>query len=199
MASSISNDSPRSTSPISIDTQPTATENKYKDSKYNKSDYKLSKDIYIFENNLFTREILPIDYNKEREILVIQCTLCKYNKTVSLNGFQSSNFVQHYRNKHSNIVYNLKTEAILTLRNSIPTKPDFFNIESRKRNRTNTLIEFNENGDMAQWFSAWLPQKSATKEARTGPPCPGVSRERSWVRPATSIRPERELDWPRVH
>ena len=70
MSSSISNDSPRSTSPISIDIQPTATENKYKDSKYNKSDYKLSKDIYIFENNLFTREILRIDYNKEREILV---------------------------------------------------------------------------------------------------------------------------------
>ncbi len=99
--------------------------------------------LYIFENNLFTRELQPIDYNKEREIFV-QCTLCKYNKTVSLKRFQSSNFVQYYKIKHLNIAYNVQTEAILTLRNSILIKIDFFNTESRKRTRTNTIIEFNE-------------------------------------------------------
>ena len=138
------NDSSRSTSPIPVDTQASTTiQNQYKDSKYNKLTYQLSEGIYIFENNLFTREIQPIDYNKEREIFV-QCTLCKYNKTVSLRRFQSSNFVQHYKIKHPNIAYNAQTEATLTLRNSIPTKTDFFNTKSRKRTRTNTIIEFNE-------------------------------------------------------
>lgn len=143
MASTI-NDSSRSTSPMPADTQTsTAIQNQYKDSKYNKSTYKPSDGIYIFENNLFTRELQPIDYNKEREIFV-QCTLCKYNKTVTIKGFQSSNFVQHYKIKHPNIAYNVQTETTLTLRKSIPIKTDFFNTESRKRTRTNTIIEFNE-------------------------------------------------------
>ena len=64
------------------------------------------KSIYIFENNLFIREFQSIDYNKEREIF-IQYILCKYNKTVSLKGFQSLNFIQHYKIKHFNIVYNV--------------------------------------------------------------------------------------------
>jgi len=77
-----SNNESRLTSPISIDSQPTqSTEptasqnisrqvNKYINSKYNRPEYKLSERIYIFKNNLFTREILPINYNKELEIFI---------------------------------------------------------------------------------------------------------------------------------
>lgn len=45
---------------------------------YNHPDFQLEPDekstIYIFKNNLFTRELLPIIKDKERQIL-IKCTL----------------------------------------------------------------------------------------------------------------------------
>jgi hypothetical protein len=85
---------------------------KYENSKYNKPDFQLSTRIYIFNNGLFTRELQPIDYNKERE-LFIQCTLYKYNKTVKIPDFQSSNFIQYYKNKHPAIAYNEKSEKTL--------------------------------------------------------------------------------------
>src|SRR6266566_4468106 len=100
--------------------------------------------IYIFKNGLFTRSLLNIDINKEREILVKYIS-CVYKKVDTLNKFQSSNFVKHYRNKHPNIVYNKESEKSLKLKTDIPDKNTLFKqLESRKRNRTNTLIDFNE-------------------------------------------------------
>jgi len=47
------------------------------ESKYNKPEFQLEADtsssIYIFKYGLFTRTLLPIDPQKEREIIV-QCT-----------------------------------------------------------------------------------------------------------------------------
>src|SRR5216683_7319813 len=129
-------------------------ENKYKDSKYNKSNYTLpvieAERIYIFKNKLFTRSLLPINYNKEREIKVV-CTLCSYNKIVKLSGFQSSNFTIHYRKNHSTIAYNEESENRLKLIKieDISNKSSFFNnslnlSDSKKRARTNTINEFSE-------------------------------------------------------
>jgi hypothetical protein len=126
----------------------TSQHDRYKDSPYNQPDFKLPTEdigIYIFDNGLFTRTLLNIDYNKDREML-IQCTTCFYNKTVSVKRFQSSNFVQHYKNKHATIAYNEKTENKLIKKNNLPSKTDFFNIstDSRKRIRADTIIDFNE-------------------------------------------------------
>jgi len=134
--------------------------NIYKDSIYNNPQYKLESNedstIYIFKNGLFSRSLLNIDINKEREIL-ISCTICSYSKITTIKGFKSSNYVQHYKNKHPNIAYNEKTEKKLIKRANLLTKTDFFNIsttsDSRKRQRTSTIIttsntefntEFNE-------------------------------------------------------
>jgi len=137
----------------------TSSNNNYKDSIYNNPQYKLESNedssIYIFKNGLFTRSVLNIDVNKEREIL-ISCTTCSYKKITTIKGFQSSNYVQHYKNKHPNIAYNEKTENKLIKRANLPLKTDFFNTtttsDSRKRQRTSTIItnntefnnEFNE-------------------------------------------------------
>jgi len=86
----------------------------YKNSKYNNLNYVLpsTSDIYIFQNGLFQRNLLPIDYTTERRILA-KCTLCSYNKVEILTKFQSSNFVKHYKYKHSTIAYNIKSEKNL--------------------------------------------------------------------------------------
>src|SRR6266566_4463937 len=100
--------------------------------------------IYIFKNGLFTRSLLNIDINKEREILVKYIS-CVYKKVDILNKFQSSNFVKYYRNKHPNIAYNKEFEKSLKLKTDIPDKNTLFKqFESRNRNRTNILIDFNE-------------------------------------------------------
>jgi len=106
----------------------TSSNNNYKDSIYNNPQYKLESNedsnIYIFKNGLFTRSVLNIDVNKEREIL-ISCTTCSYKKITTIKGFQSSNYVQHYKNKHPNIAYNEKTENKLIKRANLPLKTDF--------------------------------------------------------------------------
>src|SRR6187399_3574182 len=132
----------------------TSSNNNYKDSIYNNPQYKLESNedssIYIFKNGLFTRSVLNIDVNKEREIL-ISCTTCSYKKITTIKGFQSSNYVQHYRNKHPTIAYNKATESTKTKLNNLPSTNDFFNIsfttdtDSRKRARNNTLTDFNDN------------------------------------------------------
>ena len=110
--------------------------NQFKDSKYNQPTYQLPSDkdslIYIFQNNLFTRSLLPIDYNTKRKIL-IQYTTYSYKKVENIKGFQTSNFAQHYKTKHKQITYNKKNEKNqqkkTTLSNTINTiQPDFFNI-----------------------------------------------------------------------
>ncbi|KAI0535399.1 hypothetical protein GGR58DRAFT_515379 [Xylaria digitata] len=58
---------------------------------------------------LYTRTLLLINSEKEREMLV-QCTSCSYLKTVKVKGFKSSNFVKHYKFKHPNIAYNKESE-----------------------------------------------------------------------------------------
>jgi hypothetical protein len=130
--------------------------NQFKDSRYNQPTYQLPSDkdslIYIFQNNLFTRSLLPIDYNTERKIL-IQCTTCSYKKVENIKGFQASNFARHYKTKHKQIAYNKESEKDrqkkTALSNTVNTiRPDFFNItspESRKRTRNNTITEFDEN------------------------------------------------------
>ena len=143
--SNIESDSDISTN---INTESDKNITTYEGSIYNDPNYKLPPDteslIYIFKNGLFTRFLLNIDINKERDIL-IQCTSCTYKKVDTLNKFQSSNFVKHYRNKHRNIAYNKESEKKLKLKTDIPDKNTFFKqLESRKRNRTNTLIDFNE-------------------------------------------------------
>ena len=143
--SNIESDSDISTN---INTESDKNTTTYEGSIYNDPNYKLPPNtespIYIFKNGLFTRSLLNIDINKEREILV-QCTSCVYKKVNTLNKFQSSNFVKHYRNKHPNIVYNKESEKSLKLKTDIPDKNTLFKqLESRNRNRTNTLINFNE-------------------------------------------------------
>jgi len=76
---------------------------------------------------LFIYTLQNIDFNKERELL-IQCTSCSYNKIVKIPGFQSSNFVPNYKNKHLTIVYNEKTKKKKLLKKDVSSKPDFFNI-----------------------------------------------------------------------
>ena len=93
---------------------------------------------------LFTRVLQPIDYAKERELL-IQCTTYSYKKVERVAGFQSSNYVTHYKRKHPQIAYNKESAKTKLLKQNIPstitsTTTDFF----RKRLRTNTMIEFNE-------------------------------------------------------
>jgi hypothetical protein len=123
----------------------------YKDSPYNNSNFKLEEPpnigIYIFDNGLFIRMLLNIDYTKEREML-IKCSQCSYNKITIIKGFQSSNYTQHYKNKHPTIAYNKATEATKIKIKDISSKTDFFtnpNIDSRKRARNNTLTDFNDN------------------------------------------------------
>jgi hypothetical protein len=127
----------------------------YKDSKYNDLKYILpsndKSNIYIFENNLFTRQLLPIDYKKERQILV-QCTTCNYKKVEYIKGFQASNFARHYKAKHLNIAYNKESEKNrLKKSNNSTNITNFFNtnttttLENRKRIRNNTITEFDEN------------------------------------------------------
>ena len=122
-------------------------------SDYNDSNYKLKEPpktgIYIFDNGLYTRTLQPVDFTKERQIL-IKCALCNFNKITTIKGFQSSNYVQHYRNKHPTIAYNKATESTKTKLNNLPSTNDFFNIsfttdtDSRKRARNNTLTDFND-------------------------------------------------------
>ena len=43
----------------------------YANSKYNKDDYKFDKsDIYVFNQGLFTRSLLPIDYSIDRKMFI---------------------------------------------------------------------------------------------------------------------------------
>ena len=57
-------------------------------------------------------------------------------------GFQSSNYVAHYKRKHPNIAYNKELEKNKQLKQNIPstTTTDFF----RKRLQANTIVKFNE-------------------------------------------------------
>jgi len=84
----------------STNTQSQSHSQTYKDSPYNNSDFKLDEPsnigIYIFDNGLFIRTLLNIDYTKEREIL-IKCSQCSYNKITIIEGFQSSNYTQYYK------------------------------------------------------------------------------------------------------
>jgi len=68
----------------------------YKNSIYNNSNYKLSEapntGIYIFDNGLFERTLLNINFNKEREVL-IKCKTCSFIKTTTFKGFKSLNYV----------------------------------------------------------------------------------------------------------
>ncbi len=52
--------------------------NTFENSKYNKKDYQLESNenskIYIFQNNLFIKELLLININKEQKVKVF-CTL----------------------------------------------------------------------------------------------------------------------------
>jgi len=135
----------------STNTQSQSQSQTYKDSPYNNSNFKLDEPpnigIYIFDNGLFIRTLLNIDYTKEREIL-IKCFQCSYNKITIIKGFQSSNYTQHYKNKHLTVVYNKATEATKIKIKDLPSKTDFFtnlNTDSRKRARNDILIEFNDN------------------------------------------------------
>lgn len=78
----------------------------------------------MFSKGLFTWELQNIDFNKQRELL-IKCTLCSYKKIVKIQGFQSSNFIQHYKYKYLTIAYNEKAESIKLLINNIQPKSDF--------------------------------------------------------------------------
>jgi len=85
-------------------------------SRYNNPDFQLKdNDIYIFENSLFTRILQPIDHTKERELL-IQCITCSYKKIEKVAGFQSLNYVAHYKRKHPNIAHNKELEKIKQLK-----------------------------------------------------------------------------------
>ena len=88
-------------------------QNLIQNSPYNSPDYKFDEPpnigIYIFDNSLFTRTLLNIDCNKNWEML-INCTTYIYKKVTTIKGFQSSNYIQHYKNKHSEIAYNKVTE-----------------------------------------------------------------------------------------
>ncbi|KAI1418877.1 hypothetical protein F5Y12DRAFT_780835 [Xylaria sp. FL1777] len=56
---------------------------------YNNESFKLNdehSDIYIIREKLFIRTLLPINKEKDREIIV-QCTLCNFNSTVKVKGF----------------------------------------------------------------------------------------------------------------
>ncbi|KAK0616217.1 hypothetical protein B0T14DRAFT_522724 [Immersiella caudata] len=84
--------------------------------KFNKPGFELKdNDIYIFTMGLFTRVLQPIDYAKERELL-IQCTTCSYKKVEKVAGFQSSNYVAHYKRKHPHIAYNKESEKTKLLK-----------------------------------------------------------------------------------
>src|SRR6266511_3405931 len=92
----INSNTSQPTSDITMSNINTITSNIFKDSIYNNPNYILDdSNIYIFKNGLFTRSLLNIDYNKEREML-IKCTICSYNKKTTIKGFQSSNFVHYY-------------------------------------------------------------------------------------------------------
>ena len=131
----------------------TTTSSQYKNQPENQPTYQLpsNNSAYIFQHNLFTRSLLPINYNKERQMLV-QCTTCSYKKVESIKGFQASNFARHYKRKHPNIAYNKESEKTRKIKSTKPTTlpQDFFNkslttTESRKRIRQNTITEFDEN------------------------------------------------------
>ena len=65
---------------LSQSTNLNITNGLFKDSKYNKSDFKLNDEkIYIFEKKLFNRQLLPIDYTTDRKV-VVECTSCSYKK-----------------------------------------------------------------------------------------------------------------------
>jgi len=139
-----------------IDTQIKASSSNassYKATAYNSPDFTLNEPpntgIYIFDNGLYTRILQPIINNTERKIL-IRCALCSFNKITQLKGFKSSNYVQHYQNKHPTVAYNKATEKTKTKIQNIPSKNDFFNIsltttDSRKRARNDTITDFNDN------------------------------------------------------
>ena len=132
----------------------TTNSNQYKNSPYNQPTYQLPSDkesVYIFQHGLFTRSLQPIDYTKEREIL-LQCTTCSYKKIEPIKRFQASNFARHYKLKHPNIAYNKASETTRKVKAiSTTSVKDFFNkknlttTESRKRIRQNTITEFDEN------------------------------------------------------
>jgi len=111
-----------------IDTQIKASSSNassYKATAYNSPDFTLNEPpntgIYIFDNGLYTRILQPIINNTERKIL-IQCALCSFNKITQLKGFKSSNYVQHYQNKHPTVAYNKTTEKTKTKIQNIPSK-----------------------------------------------------------------------------
>ncbi|KAL6807478.1 hypothetical protein V8C40DRAFT_259945, partial [Trichoderma camerunense] len=82
---------------------------------YNRPKFKLKENkdlkIYIFQNNLFTRDLLPIKLGKDRE-MEIRCTSCKFKAIYQLKGFKSSNLARHYQSKHPLIAYNKESEKI---------------------------------------------------------------------------------------
>ncbi|KAI3328097.1 hypothetical protein HD806DRAFT_519932 [Xylariaceae sp. AK1471] len=97
----------------------------------------------LINKSLFTRTLLPINKEKDREILV-QCTNCFFNSTVKIKRFQSSNFVKHYKAKYPAIAYNKKAEKKLTKKNNTLKQPtDFFNLKTKKRPRNNTNLNIN--------------------------------------------------------
>ncbi len=135
------------------DLQITSSQNlTYENSTFNQPDFQLGSDktsnIYIFKNGLFTRSLLNIDITKERQILV-KCTTCNFQKTACLRRFQASNFAKHYLNKHPTIAYNKESEKTRKKKTetSVANLIDFFDprrSESRKRNRTNSEMDFQE-------------------------------------------------------
>jgi hypothetical protein len=109
----ISSDSEASNNSITSNISNNTTSKDYSKSKYNQSSYQLPIDtestIYIFQHQLFKRSLLPINIDKERQMLV-ECTTCKFKKIEQVKGFQASNYARHYRLKHPNIAYNKESE-----------------------------------------------------------------------------------------
>ncbi|KAK0672243.1 ribonuclease H-like domain-containing protein, partial [Cercophora samala] len=115
-----------------------------KPSASNQPDFQLERNedskIYIFKNNLFTRTLCPIKPGEPRQ-MTLQCTTCNWKTTTKVDRFQASNYSRHYELKHLNIAFNTKSEATRKKKSEVvsTTPANFFNPDTRKRPRTNTL------------------------------------------------------------
>ncbi len=82
--------------------------------------------------------------------MLINCTTCTYKKVTIIKGFQSSNYIQQYKNKHSEIAYNKTIKKTKIKKQNLSLKTNFFNIsfiiiDNQKRIENDIIIDFNKN------------------------------------------------------
>ena len=105
----------------------------------------LEDSFYLFKDNLFTRELLPLNStNSNKNRIKIDCTNCTYS-TLSSQPINTTNLKSHYKHKHRNLIHTIsnidnieESSSSLDINSSFSTtssssNSNLFNSTIRKR------------------------------------------------------------------